>query len=96
MSACILSKNSRGGGGRGGGGHTHVLLFIPLQTNPLMIRIEEKAGHGAGKPTTKLVSGTVADSRVFSVEGLRARSSRHPLHTLVVLLHIDTTCMCML
>lgn len=29
---------------------------LPQQTNPLMIRIETRAGHGAGKPTTKIVS----------------------------------------
>lgn len=27
-----------------------------LQTNPLLIRIDTKAGHGFGKPTAKIVS----------------------------------------
>jgi len=33
----------------------HKLGDKPFQTNPLMIRIETKAGHGAGKPTAKII-----------------------------------------
>jgi prolyl oligopeptidase len=35
-----------------------------LQDRPVMIRIETKAGHGAGKPTTKLIE-EAADRLAF-------------------------------
>lgn len=34
------------------------------QRNPLMVRIEEEAGHGAGKPTRKILD-EVADVYTF-------------------------------
>ena len=37
----------------------HILGDAPEQKNPLMIRIEPKAGHGSGKPTAKIVSVVV-------------------------------------
>ncbi|XP_034949822.1 prolyl endopeptidase [Chelonus insularis] len=33
----------------------YTLGKLPQQTNPLMARIETKAGHGRGKPTTKII-----------------------------------------
>lgn len=34
----------------------HILGNVPKQTNPLLARIDTKAGHGGGKPTMKIVS----------------------------------------
>ena len=41
-------------------------------TNPILVRIETKAGHGAGKPTTKLIDET-ADRFAFLVRELQMR-----------------------
>lgn len=34
----------------------HIVGRTKQQTRPLMIRVDTKAGHGAGKPTAKVVS----------------------------------------
>jgi len=47
----------------------HVLGNHPGQTNPLLIRIETKAGHGGGKPTTKVIQEKT-DIFCFLVESL--------------------------
>jgi prolyl oligopeptidase len=41
-------------------------------SNPILVRIETKAGHGAGKPTTKLIDET-ADRLAFLVKALHIR-----------------------
>ncbi|UIZ25584.1 hypothetical protein KXD40_006115 [Peronospora effusa] len=41
----------------------HQLGSSEMQTNPLLIRIDTKSGHGAGKPTTKIIEET---SEVFA------------------------------
>ena len=41
------------------------------QTNPIVARIETKAGHGAGKPTSKVIE-EVADMLAFAGAATRA------------------------
>jgi prolyl oligopeptidase len=43
--------------------------------NPVLIRIETKAGHGAGKPTTKLIE-EAADKWAFLVKVLNIHPER--------------------
>ena len=44
-------------------------IFLQFQKNPLLIRIETKAGHGAGKPMTKVIEeGT--DKYAFLTQAL--------------------------
>jgi prolyl oligopeptidase len=40
--------------------------------NPVLIRIETKAGHGAGKPTTKIIE-EIADKWAFLVDNLEVK-----------------------
>ena len=47
----------------------HELGSIPSQKNPLMIRVETKAGHGAGKPTSKAIE-EITDGFCFLVRAL--------------------------
>ena len=42
---------------------------------PVLIRIETKAGHGAGKPTSKVIE-EVADQWAFLVKSLQHENSR--------------------
>ncbi|XP_017769998.1 PREDICTED: prolyl endopeptidase isoform X2 [Nicrophorus vespilloides] len=42
----------------------HKIGNVPKQTNPLMVRVETRAGHGAGKPTAKLIE-EVTDTLCF-------------------------------
>ncbi|HEY9705559.1 MAG TPA: prolyl oligopeptidase family serine peptidase, partial [Allocoleopsis sp.] len=45
------------------------LQFVHKGDNPVLIRIETKAGHGAGKPTTKIIE-EAADKWAFVVQEL--------------------------
>uniref|UniRef100_T1IS74 Prolyl endopeptidase n=1 Tax=Strigamia maritima TaxID=126957 RepID=T1IS74_STRMM len=47
----------------------HSIGKNPKQTNPLMIRVDIKAGHGAGKPTTKLIE-EYTDIYCFIIQSL--------------------------
>ena len=48
--------------------------------NPILIRIETKAGHGAGKPTTKVIE-EAADKFAFLVKVLNYRQLSKPIGT---------------
>eukprot|EP01027_Heterolobosea_sp_BB2_P018958 GEZU01026641.1.p1 GENE.GEZU01026641.1~~GEZU01026641.1.p1 ORF type:complete len:260 (+),score=78.11 GEZU01026641.1:76-855(+) len=50
----------------------HTIGSLPQQTRPLLIRIETKAGHGAGKPTTKVIE-ECADVYAFFAYALEAQ-----------------------
>ena len=45
------------------------------QVNPLMARIEQKAGHGAGKPTSKIID-EIADVYAFIAANLNIQWSQ--------------------
>eukprot|EP01025_Chloroclados_australasicus_P059643 TRINITY_DN7552_c0_g1_i2.p1 TRINITY_DN7552_c0_g1~~TRINITY_DN7552_c0_g1_i2.p1 ORF type:complete len:182 (+),score=14.64 TRINITY_DN7552_c0_g1_i2:105-650(+) len=51
--------------------HTLVKAGDGRQTNPLVARIDTKAGHGAGKPTDKMIE-EVADMWAFAAAAVRA------------------------
>ncbi|XP_066593585.1 prolyl endopeptidase [Prorops nasuta] len=48
----------------------HKLGQLPNQTNPLLVRVETKAGHGAGKPTAKLIEEST-DILCFIAQSLK-------------------------
>ncbi|XP_043489627.1 prolyl endopeptidase [Polistes fuscatus] len=50
----------------------YVLGNVPNQTNPLLARIETKAGHGGGKPTTKVIEENT-DILSFIVQALNLK-----------------------
>ena len=48
--------------------HELTVLFI-FQTNPLMLRVDTKSGHGSGKPTSKTIE-EITDVYSFLVRSL--------------------------
>ena len=49
------------------------------QKNPLLIRVETKAGHGSGKPMSKVIEES-ADVLAFLTEALHYHYKNLPLH----------------
>lgn len=58
--------------------HTLAGSESSAQRNPLLIRVEVRAGHGAGKPTAKVIAET-ADLLGFAAECIGARWAAPPL-----------------
>jgi len=50
----------------------HQLGQEPYQKQPLLIRIDKKTGHGAGKPTTKVIAET-ADGYTYAAQNLNLK-----------------------
>ncbi|KAG7208806.1 hypothetical protein KM043_014999 [Ampulex compressa] len=50
----------------------HTLGHLPNQTNPLLARIDTKAGHGSGKPTMKVIEEST-DILSFIVQSLNLK-----------------------
>lgn len=48
----------------------HIVGKSPKQHNPLFIHVDTKAGHGAGKPTTKVIE-EVSDMFAFIAQCLK-------------------------
>ncbi len=54
-----------------------MLQYCQAGDAPVLARIETRAGHGAGKPTAKLIE-EVADQWAFLVKNLRMKPSTRP------------------
>ncbi|HEX2642733.1 MAG TPA: prolyl oligopeptidase family serine peptidase [Thermoanaerobaculia bacterium] len=54
--------------------YTAALQHAQKGTNPVLLRVETRAGHGGGKPTSKLIEGT-ADEMAFLLNALEGNAA---------------------